>query len=260
MKPILMNKIYTAYKNPEKILSYLTYRIFRNVRHRNFRRFIILCRSRTGSSMLLSFLNGHPSIHAEDEIFGKLNGRSYKAVLKRVFSQQPYHIKATGFKIFYYHPIDDNSSDIWNELVNMPDLYIIHLKRKNILRTLISRKIAGMQDVWSITENRTRNKAGAKTIEFSIDELERGFTQTRYWEKEGDRMFGNHHLLNVYYEDLIRDSKDVWKTITDFLNVRYYKPQTNLKKQNPEESSEIVMNYEELKSAFEGTEWEPLFE
>jgi len=210
--------------------------------------------------MLISFLNSHPNIKAQGEIFSNLNGKNYKEILNKVFSRQPYYIKAKGFKIFYYHPQDDNSCDIWNELANMVGLYVIHLKRRNILRTLISRKIAGMQDVWETTKTNTSNRVNEKVVKFTVGELENCFEQTRRWENDVDRMFSDHQVLNIYYEDLIKSPEIELKKIADLLDLRYKKLRTNLKKQNPEETSKLISNYEELKAAFEGTEWGSFFE
>src|SRR5690606_26460474 len=112
------------------------------------RKFIVLSRSRTGSNLLISFLNSHPNIRARGEMFARLNGKNCKDVLARGFARQPFYVKATGFKIFYYHPMDDDSGHVWDVLAELDDLRIIHLKRRNILRTLISRKIADTQGVW----------------------------------------------------------------------------------------------------------------
>jgi hypothetical protein len=39
----------------------------------------------------------------------------------------------------------------------------------------------------------------------------------------------------------------------------YHKPETNLVKQNPEKSSELVENFSELKEYFQGTKWGSFF-
>lgn len=255
-----MSKIQKAIMNPKKAFDYLKHRAFSILGHWDYKRFIVLTRSRTGSNMLLSFLNSHPNVQAQGEIFGKLNGVNYKEILARAFSKQPYYIKATGFKIFYYHPQDDDSCDIWSELANMQGLYVIHLKRRNILRTLTSRKIAGIQDVWLITDTNRSNKVKEKAVEFTVDELEKGFKQTRYWEYAGDRMFSDHQILDVYYENLVKNPQDEFEKITDLLGLPKSHPTTHFRKQNPEKLSELIINYEELKTAFEGSEWESFFE
>ena len=43
--------------------------------HEDYVPFIVLTRSRTGSNLLVSFLNGHPDIFCEGEIFARMAGR-----------------------------------------------------------------------------------------------------------------------------------------------------------------------------------------
>jgi LPS sulfotransferase NodH len=210
--------------------------------------------------LLISFLNSHPNIKTESEIFGRLNGRNYKDILDDVFSKQPRHIEAKGFKIFYYHPMDDESNNVWDDLVNMDDLCVIHLKRRNILRTLVSRKIAGSQDVWQKNQSSIRNPSKSKSVTFTAEELDKGFRETREWEERWDQMLKQHPLTCVYYEDLVRDPEGTYRKITDFLGVKYLKPITNLRRQNPEKLRDLVTNYDELKKSFSGTDWQDLFE
>jgi len=254
-----MNLIIKIIRHPHKAFKIFKYRLLCALGHSDFKRFIVLSRSRTGSSMLITFLNSHPNIHAGWEIFHNLNGRNIKDVLAKTFGKEPYYIKAKGFKIFYYHPEDDKSNEIWSNLIDMDNLLVIHLKRRNIFRTLISRKIAGVQDVWLVTSS-GRNISKNKAVKFTVKELEESFKQTRNWEKCGDEMFKNHPQVSVYYEDLVNDLEGTFGIITDFLGVPYIKPKTNLKKQNPESLRDLVTNYDDLKSAFYETEWQPYFE
>jgi LPS sulfotransferase NodH len=259
---MMINKLRAAIQNPKLAIAFLKYRAFRAFGHFRFKRFIVLSRSRTGSNMLVSFLNSHPNILVNGEILGTLSGRNYINVLTTAYGKEPYYVKAKGFKIFYYHPSDDTNGNVWDYLVNMKDLYVIHLKRRNILRTLTSRKIAGVLDVWSTKANDSRSDDSArpKKISFTIDELTKGFEQTRQWEQNGDSMFNNHPMASVYYEDLVDDVESCFRNITDFLGVPYMHPQTGLKRQNPEKIRDLVSNYDELKTAFEGTQWQSFFD
>jgi len=162
-------------------------------------------------------------------------------------------------KIFYYHPLDDESNSIWNDLSNMNNLYVIHLKRRNILRSLVSRKIAGMKDQWKTTSNDVDN-IDDKAVTFSVEELEEAFSETREWERNGDERFKNHPMHSVYYEDLVNNPEATFGTITDFLDLHSVVPETKLKKQNTEKLRDLVKNYDELKLAFSKTEWESFFE
>ena len=226
-----------------------------------FTPFIVLARSRTGSNMLISFLNSHPNIIANGEIFHTINDKDCLNILEKEFAEQSPHVKAKGFKVFYYHPLDDPKSDLWQHLVNIKNLHIIHLKRRNILRTLISRKIAGNQKIWSVKKaSDFLIPSLGNAIEFNARELEKGFITTREWEKKGDDLFRNHPLLNVFYEDLVKEPEELFKKITRFLGVCYIPPSTDLQKQNSEKTTELLINFDELKSHFANTEWQQFFD
>lgn len=255
-----MNIIVKAIKDPKKAARVLIYRSRSIFGHTSFKRFIILARSRTGSNLLVSFLNSHSNVYSEGEIVSWLHGRDYRSILRRVFGKQPNEILAKGFKIFYYHPQDDDSCKIWDDLVAMDDLVVIHLKRRNILRTLISRKIAGIQGVYSDTPGKRKVNSDKKVVNFTVQDLEEGFQYTRKMETDGDEMFKDHPLLPIYYEDLVNDPEGTFNKVTDLLGVDQIHPQTNFRKQNPEKASTLITNYHELEKAFAGTEWSEFFE
>lgn len=249
-----------AFTDPNKALRAVGYKVLGSVGHSDFKRFIVLSRSRVGSNFLISLLDSHPNIHAEGEIFARLDGRNYRDVFAKAYGKQPHYIKATGFKIFYYHPNDDDSNDLWDTLVGSNDIYVIHLKRRNILRTLVSRKIAESQGAWAAKSSKDLGPSAGKAVTFSETELEEDFRQTREWENNGDTMFENRPLLSVYYEDLAENPDDSLKKVTDLLGLDYVPLKSNLKKQNPERLRDLVTNYDDLKSAFAGTEWQEFFE
>ena len=74
------------------------------LKSRGIKPFFVLTRSRTGSNMLISFLNSHPNIKAHYEIFRTLEGKNYNDIFNETFSKYDEGTKAIGFKIFYYHP------------------------------------------------------------------------------------------------------------------------------------------------------------
>jgi LPS sulfotransferase NodH len=234
----------------------------------DYQKFIILARSRVGSNLLISYLNSHPNIHALGEMFGNnhketvINYRKanpVKYINELCFREYGSYIKAVGFKIFYYHPVKGESRAIWDELKNMKDLKIIHLKRENILRTHLSRAIAGQTDKWTVT---TENNIPVekKKVVLSKEECLQAFEQTRNWEKEFDEYFSGHQVINMKYEDLITDNNQELERVTEFLNLPLHKLETTLKKQNPEPLNNLISNYPELKEHFKDTEWKMFFE
>jgi len=245
-------------KNPAKALTYLVNRVLAVCGHKDFRKFIVLSRSRTGSNLLLSYLNSHPGVFAKGEIFQQLRGRDHKKIMASVFNRQPRHIQAAGFKIFYYHPLDDKNSPVWRELLAVPELHVIHLRRRNILKTLVSRKIAEIEGSWKTASA----KAAAKkpnAVFIGSEELRQGFFETREWEMKAERMFAGRPMLHLDYEYLIADPHGAFKQIADFLGLAYRPPRTRMKKQNPLAVNALLANYDELKTAFSGSEWAAFF-
>lgn len=186
-----------------------------------FCRFVVLSRSRTGSNLLVAF-------------------------------------KARGFKLFYYHPLDGGGDALWRDLAAMRDLHVIHLRRRNILRTLVSREIAAAQKVWRQTQPGA-TASGDKTVAFAADELAQRFLETRAMERHGEEAFRGHPILPVDYEDLVADPAGTFRAVTAFLGVPARAPRAGLVKQHTEPLQQLVKNYDELKRAFAGTEWEAFF-
>lgn len=255
-----MTFVATGLESPRRALRSLRFRLLSAVGHNHFTRFVILSRSRTGSNMLTSLLNSHPGVIADGEILARLRGREARDILAQAYARQPRYIKARGFKLFYYHPLDCKHTDLWDRLIADQDVRVLHLKRRNILRTLVSRKIAGMRDVWTATSRARLRMAGSKAVFFTTSELEQGFRRTRAWEEGGDRQFQGHPLMSVHYEDLIDDPASTLACVLDFLDLEQCPLATSMRKQNPERLTKLVANYAQLKAAFAGTEWQAFFE
>jgi LPS sulfotransferase NodH len=249
-------------KDPRKAASILLHRTLAPIGQKNYRRFIVLTRDRTGSNMLMQALNSHPQVAADYEIFGKLHGESEESILARCFGKQPFYVRAKGFKIFYYHPQDADDSPIWNMLTDMEDLHIVHLKRRNLLRAEVSSRIAyttGIYGVRSKKESEQFQKA-IPTVRFSPEDLERLFAQNRRWEHDAAIRFAGHPLMEVVYEDMVADFEGEYRRVLVFLGMDYRAPRIDFRKQGAKSLSELVENYDELKRSFSGTEWGAFFD
>lgn len=248
---------------PDKSFKIFISAILKPVGSRRYRRFIILSRKRTGSSLMHSYLNASPRVLARGEVFQRLRGRRYQDVLDWVFSRHPFFIRAVGFKIHYDHPADLPGCGLWDHLQNMPDLHVIHLRRKNILRSYLSEKTARQSGVWTTAQD--SGPAGmppenSPPIEFSSGELEAVFSRTRDFENRAAQRFAGHPVLEVDYETLIEQPEREIDRVADFLNVPRFHPRTVLKRQNPHRLADRVRNYHELKKVFAGTPWQAFFD
>ncbi len=150
-----------------------------------FTRFVILSGARTGSTMLAQALNSSPDIICFRELFNlKTNEIDYSVegyddrnaddlalrkgdpvrfLRERIFCQHPDSVKAVGFKFHYVHfwafP------GLWEALTEDTDLRVLHLKRRNLLRMLLSRKIADITGVWQVEPGRRAGWASARSTE-----------------------------------------------------------------------------------------------
>lgn len=251
IEKILKDPVYTL-----KMLRIRTGKIFGSDK---YRKFIVLTRNRSGSNMLISMLNSHPSVYAEYEIFRQLGGVGVDDILSKIYSPFPKFIQAVGFKIFYHHPVDDKSGYVWERLIKMENLCIIHLKRRNILRAVLSKRIAELSNTW-VDKNKNKDGTFNKKVYLGEEELISAFERTKGWEQEYRLKFHSHPFVEVFYEDIVAAPDQEFNKITDLLQLPFVSPKTTLQKQNPEKMCDLILNYKEIKEIFKNTEWAHFFE
>jgi LPS sulfotransferase NodH len=245
-------------------------------RRSDYVRFIILGRSRTGSNLLRSLLNAHSGVEAYGEIFrhrdamdwdhiGYLRSpRMHRMLLKdptgfverRVFRRYPEGIGAVGFKIFYYHAGEGSWATIWPYLGARLDIRVIHMTRRNILETHLSRKRAEITDSWVNTSGRLEE---TPAIVLEYEECLAEFERTRALEQKYDGLFSDHPKLLLTYEDLARDYASEIRRVFGFLDLPEEAVRPGIFKQNHRPLREAISNYSELKRKFSGSPWESFF-
>lgn len=239
-------------------------------------KFILLGRSRVGSNLMRSLLNDHSRIEAYGEIFrnrdsmdwdhlGEMQTEQMHQMLledpvtfleSRVFRPYPGPTAAVGFKIFYYHARDGRWASIWPFLQAQTDWHVIHIKRRNILKTHLSRKRAEVTDSWV---NTTGSREKPVSVLLDYDECLADFQKTRAWEEEADAFFANHPLLQVAYEDLAADYETEMRRVQAFLGVPQEPVRPSIHKQSHQSLAEAITNYAELKQKFKGSPWSDFF-
>lgn len=242
---------------------------------KDYTKFIILGRSRVGSNLLRGLLNAHSQISAFGEIFRNINDTDWdhtgyfqtpntvtmlqedsaKFIRQKLFGRYPRYVKALGFKIFYYHALDTN---VWTYLQSKTNLRVIHLKRRNILKTHLSRKRASMIDRWVDTSQPQQERQNR--FELNYEECLDDFSRTRAWEKEYDTRFKQHPMLEMFYEDLAVDYAGQMRRVEEFLNIGTEAVRPTTYKQTKSTLREVITNYDTLKQKFIDSEWESFFE
>jgi LPS sulfotransferase NodH len=174
-----------------------------------------------------------------------------------VFRKFPTDISAVGFKIFYYHAHDALRAPVWHYLREQPVLKAIHVKRRNVLKTFLSRKRAAISRNWVSLSGKEDEPA---SIVLDYDECLRAFVKTRAWEQEYEGFFKSHPQLELIYEQLASDIDAQMKRVQEFLGVPYQPVTPRTYRQSYLPLSHAIVNYEELKTKFAGTPWHEFFD
>ncbi len=249
--------------------------------HSDYCKFIILGKGRSGSNFLRSLLDSHGQILTFGEIFRRpgeigwgrsdynkyfqspklvtlMRNESPEFIEKKVFGKFPRKISAVGFKIFYQHAHGDAREAAWTFLKNEKDLKVIHLKRRNILKRLVSYKKALVTNEWKV--GRTDQKKEKIKVSLTYEECLQEFLRITADQEKYDDFFKNHPKIELIYENLSSDRDKEMKRVQSFLGVddKPLKPST--RKQSYQPLSDSISNYFELKEKFGGTPWESFFE
>jgi LPS sulfotransferase NodH len=172
---------------------------FRVFGHQIDRRFAIVGNARTGSNYLLDGLKSSPSIRMYHEIFASHNrrvGENFEKILSTVFQYENKSTQVVGFKVFYNHLTEEE----WNKLLACKDLKIIHLTRRNRLRTVISLEIAFKTGQWT----KSGNSGGPKENVSLTLKLVKRLEQIEEGEIAARRRFSDRQMLEIVYEELVR--------------------------------------------------------
>jgi len=146
---------------------------------------------------------------------------------------------------------------VWPYLQGKKNLHVIHVKRRNSLKRLLSRSIGRRTQRWLNTDGKEENQ---KPIQLSYKECLNEFTQARVLESKYDEFFKTSAVIEIWYEDLELDFTKEMTKIQHFLGISIANLAPLTYKQNRLSLSQAISNYEELKERFQGTSWATFFE
>ncbi|MEL7038539.1 MAG: Stf0 family sulfotransferase [Cyanobacteria bacterium J06592_8] len=228
---------------------------------------------------------GYRAKSSDRKIVSLRNNDPARFLQQEIYKPQHPRIKAVGFKLLYPQGRADNpwwnspefdrwwkdvgyepswssaKSDVWTYLKDNTDIAIVHLKRKNLLRSKVSGKTAQKTGNWGIgATGGIGNPSEAVKFKLDFNECLQDFEAHRRMEDETDEFFANHRVLSVTYEDLVGNPTQTTNEIQRFLSLDIQSLATKTKKQASKPLSDIIQNYQELQEAFSNTSWVQLFE
>lgn len=250
-----MNVRETIIQLRDRVTSMYTHTVqrayFRAFGHQVAQRFAIVGNARTGSNYLLDGLQSSPAIRMYHEIFASHNrevGKNFEKVLSTVYQYESNSTRLVGFKVFYNHLTDEE----WEKLAALKDLKVIHLTRRNRLRTVISLEIAFKTGRWTKAGNSGRSKEKHVTLDpvkliKRLEQIEAGEAATRV-------RFCDRPMLETVYEDLVGSPRKGFESVGAFLGVDGIDPgKIRLKRQNPESLEQLIINYNEVAGMLRNT-------
>lgn len=265
-------------KKASKALRYSGHRALARAldsnREGKFVPFIVLTRSRSGSNLLKNFLNSSPEVECFGEIFRHADrlGWDRPGVLPKDYglsrylkdpveflkanflNWQPCYVKAAGFKLFYYHSREEGREHLWDFLRARKDIRIIHLRRENLVRVIVSRELAMKTGVWI---DHGGGKADVTRIRISPEAFEKEIETTLNWELNCREFLSEHQYKEIVFEEMMANKRDTLDDISEFLDLKKtLAPVTGTQKQGKQAVSQILENFEELKAHFRETQWE----
>ena len=238
--------------------------------------FVIIANERTGSNLLVSLLSSHPDIHQYGEIIGesilrrndlqeKIRLIGVVRYIRNSFKKRFYK-QAVGMK-FLYHQLEDRYAERWgitelsgilNELRNNKRIKIIHLKRRNRLKVLVSAELARLTKEY--VKRDPNNISREIPMVLTPEKCSSFFQKISENEKYFDDCFQSHEKLEIFYVDLISDTENICHNTLDLLQVEKCDLKSSTLKQSQKPLSERIRNYAELKQYFKNTPYEKKFE
>lgn len=238
--------------------------------------YLIISSGRSGSNLLVSLLTSHPDVHSQGEVIGESQLRRKRMCTLisvcgpvryvRNCYRKYFYKKAVGTKVLYYQfgkPYADRwhikkLETVLDHILADKTIRILHLKRRNRLKTLASKKLAMLTKEY--VNYHPDKKTQQVRVEISPQECDDFFNEMERTEQEFDGIFKDHDKLEVFYEDLVSDKEKTCAAVLDFLQLPQRSLETKTRKQNPKSLSERIENYSVLKEHFSNTQWQIYFE
>jgi len=234
-------------------------------------KFVIINSGRSGSTMLIDWLNNNPGIFCHYGVFSPGSIALFIDKDRNVFNKKAIFWRnlfpmtflnilwelsrkkfAAGFKLYIGRTFIEEI--MVSRVIRDPGIKKIFLYRNNVVRSYVSARVSmklGKPNTKKevaltdrkVTINVKRFKLYALKVNFFVNRT------LRKMKKNPD------NSLVLEYKELL--SEDIFKRVADFLNIPFDPSiKTSIRKLNPEKIENIVNNYDELKVALKGTSYE----
>jgi LPS sulfotransferase NodH len=234
-------------------------------------RFVLVAAARTGTNLLLGLLNDHPGCYGGGELFNvdalagdKIPWREMDIpddpALLALRRQDPVAFwrklsgmaeargfSSVGFKLLYPQGLSHRA--LLDHLAADQALPVIHLKRRNLLRRLVSERQAYASGKWAAAA--AAGQAPSRpAVKLDMAEIVTSIRITEEHQETYDRLFAGHPLLNLVYEDLAARPLRVAARAAEFLGLAApaTPPAVRFLKTGNETLDGALVNYDALRA------------
>lgn len=161
-----------------------------------------------------------------------------------------------GIKDFYTHIRKNKIEDYF---IDQGQLNVIHLRRDNLLKRLISSMLMNKVGVVSTQDNANKNLKAEINVQRLLKYLDSDAELNRAEQDFVKKLEKRHPVYKVSYEDYFKDLESLNnynKEIFEFIGVEPIEKMSGHKKILSNQLREVVGNYDELESAIKLTPYE----
>lgn len=246
--------------------------------NQEYTKFIILTSQRSGSTYFTHLIGSHPNVIAYGESLNEYGigwGKQKSGIQAQkrkqgfwlpirnlsprlflnlaIFHAYPSNIHAVGFKLMYSQILFFPQVI---QYLKQENVRIIHLKRYNLLEMYVSLKRSEVSDTWHTT-----NAIEAPDVRLYLDpnKCHEYFVRIHSLQQKYNSIVPYRNMLSLSYEDLMENKTKLLNDVQEFLNLRNALLSSRFQKMNRLSLEDCVINYTELKHAFQRTQWKSFF-
>jgi LPS sulfotransferase NodH len=219
---------------------------------RHQRNLMVLSSGRSGSSLLVNYLNCNRQIHCHGEIlnsaheiYGKVEGMNRAELLRHVVSFFDVGEAAYVGAKFLNHQFEELDLSLAEVLEVLRRPKVIVLYRRGLLETYLSLLIAEKTDLWYSTQAINRTAVPVNLADFAAFAGE----QRRRWQDSMAAVCRLCPFICVAYEHLVANPAAAMAEVFRFLELPAVPVCSESLKQNPSDLRSKISNIEELPAA-----------
>ena len=226
-------------------------------------RFVIYCRGRDGSTLLVDLLNQLPQVHCDGEILHArvMAPRLYVRCCQSIAPGEAYGFKLLSHQLTHVQRVSDPAAFL--RYLDSMGYKIIHLRRWNLLRQVLSNFYVRHRGGYAGGYHHHHQGSSDGTPE--VTRMTVNVEELDYWLRESERrarseeatLSGLRSIDLVYERDLLRteDQQGTVDRVAEYLGVRPIQVHPGLARLTTDDLAEFVSNHDEVVRFVEQTDY-----